>query len=325
MTDRASSSGLALDTSHALHPAAAHASHMATMGSSTAGTLIAAAVGGAVTLVAVYVTNWLAERREVRNRTSIENLHSADRAATEQVHRANREDDLHREQMRELRPIVDDATRALFDLWSAIGPFLIADSRELQCEQGSDGPRAHMMEERPPSVEAFHDAYQRALDAHHRLLLRVEWNDTLHAPVGAAVSRAQEAWNAVVHETQTLPLEQKTRQQIARANQAAQQGYRELQDTACKRFAPAGLRGSERALLHVVIVRDKQRAEPLLAALRATYTNRTEGPSRDKGRFTIRDSEAEPGEARETLEAALDAVDAHWRDVIELQALPGAE
>ena len=302
-----------------------HVSHIATTGSSTAGTLIAAAVGGAVTVVAVYVTNWLAERREARNRRSLERLHSADREATEQVHRANREDELHREQMRELRPIVDDATRALFDLWSAIGPFLIADSRERQREQGSDGPRAHMMEERHPSVEAFRDAYKRALDAHHRLLLRVEWNDTLHSPVGAAVSRAQEAWNAVVHETETLPLEQKTRLQIARANQAVQQGYRELQETARKRFAPAGLRGSERALVHVLILRDQQRAEPLLAALRTKYTNRTEGPSKDEDRFTIRDSEAEPGEARQTLEAALDAIDSHWHDVIELQALPDAE
>jgi hypothetical protein len=103
---------------------AAHLARPLLAGSSTTSTLIAAGVGALFTLVAVYFTNKLAEKREERNRQTLENLHKADREATEQVHRSNREDDLHREQLRELRPIVDDATRALFGLWSALGAFI---------------------------------------------------------------------------------------------------------------------------------------------------------------------------------------------------------
>ncbi len=296
--------------------------HTPLAASSTTSTLIAAGVGALFTLVAVYFTNRLAEKREERNRQALENLHKADREATERIHRNNREDDLHREQLRELRPIVDDATRALFGLWSVLGAFITADTREQIREQGRD-QHIHMVEERRPNIDEFKLAYERSKDAHHRLLLRVEWNDTLHAPVGAAVSRAQEAWNAVVHETQTLPLEKKARLQIQRANQAAQQGYRELQETARKRFAPGGLRGSERALVHVLIVKDKQRAESALTALRTSRANKTEGPSKEGGRFTIRDSEADPGEARKALEVELGVIDQNWRDGLELQPPPG--
>jgi hypothetical protein len=295
--------------------------HAPLAASSATSTLIAAGVGALFALVAVHFTNKLAEKREERNRQTLENLHKADRAATEQVHRNNREDDLHREQLKELRPIVDDATRALFDLWSALGAFLTSDTRAQIREQGRE-QHIHMMEERRPSIDEFKRAYERAKDAHHRLLLRVEWNDTLHAPVGAAVSRAQEAWNAVVHETQSLPLEKKARVQIQRANQAAQQGYRELQETARKRFAPESLRGSEHALMHVLIVKDKPRTEPFLTALRASRVGKTEGPSKEEGRFTIRDSEADPGEAREALEAELDAIGENWRDALELRSPP---
>jgi hypothetical protein len=209
----------------------------------------------------------------------------------------------------------------MFDLWSALSAFIVCDTREQIREQGRE-QHIHMMEERRPSIDEFKLAYERAKDSHHRLLLRVEWNDTLHAPVGAAVSRAQEAWNAVVHETQSMPLEQKARLQIQRANQAAQQGYRELQETARKRFAPGGLRGSERALVHVLIVKDKPSAEPFLTALQTSRVGKTEGPSKDEGRFTIRDSEADPGEARKALEAELDAIDQDWRDALELQPSP---
>jgi H+/gluconate symporter-like permease len=103
--------------------------HTPLAGPSTTSTLIAAVVGAVFTLVAVYFGNKFAEQREERNQQTLESLHKADREATEQVHRDNREDNLHREQLRELRPIVDDATRALFDLWSALGAFLTSDTR----------------------------------------------------------------------------------------------------------------------------------------------------------------------------------------------------
>jgi hypothetical protein len=73
--------------------------------------------------------------------------------------------------------------------------------------------------------------------------------------------------------------------------------------------------------MHVLIVKDKRRAEPFLAAVRDSRANKTEGPSKE-GRFTISDSEADPGEAREALEAELDAIGKNWRNALELQPPP---
>lgn len=299
-----------------VHPPAATSTGASTL----IGAVIGALIGALFTLVGVYVANKLAEKREDQSRQALEALHRADREATEQVHQRNREDDLHREQLRELRPIVDDATRALADLSSAVAPFLIADARAKKEQQGLDGPRPHMMEERTPSTDEFKSAYQRALNAHHCLLLRVEWNDTLHSPVGEAVGRAQEGWNAVVHETHTMPLDAEVRQRVQAVNQAAQRGYRDLQETARKRFAPSGVRGSERALVHLLTVKDRQAAEPILAALRDSHPNRTQGPTKEEGWFTIRDSEADPGEARAALEAELARIDTDWHGALEFRS-----
>lgn len=45
------------------------------------------------------------------------------------------------------------------------------------------------------------------------------------------------------------------------------------------------------------------------------------GPSKDEGRFTLRDSETDPEEARRSLEAELDAIRRDWHHVLELQPL----
>jgi hypothetical protein len=74
--------------------------------------------------------------------------------------------------------------------------------------------------------------------------------------------------------------------------------------------------------VHVLIVKDKPRAEPFLTALRTSRVAKTEGPSKEEGRFTISDSEADPGEAQKALEAELDAIGQDWRDALELQPPP---
>jgi len=258
-------------------------------------------VGAASALLGVYVFNRAATKREHVNRE-----------ATETRERTGREADVQRERERELRVLTDDAVRALKDMWRALGPFVM-----VKVAQQTDQP-LYSPEHRPPSAEEFLDGYARLTDVHERLLLRVEWNDTLHAPVGAAATAAQGAWNPVVNEGTLVEKDPKSDNAISYALQQAQIGYRELQQTARERFAPGGLPGSQREVVLVLnVTTTREAAEPFLVALRSSRPNKVLGPDKDS-RVTVRDAESEPGEARAKLEAALDAVGANWRQHLTL-------
>jgi len=263
--------------------------------------LATGAVGAASALLGVYVSNRAAAKRERVNRE-----------AAEARERTGREADVQRERERELRTLIDDAVRALKDMWRALGPFVMA-----KVAQQTDQP-LYSPEHRPPSAAEFLDAYARLTDVHERLLLRVEWNDTLHAPVGAAVTAAQGAWNAVVNEGTLVEKDPKADNAIGYALQQAQIGYRELQQTARERFAPGGLPGSQRqVVLALTVTTTREAAEPFLVALRSSRPNKVLGPDKDN-RVTVRDAESEPGEARAKLEASLDAAGANWRQHLTL-------
>jgi hypothetical protein len=262
-------------------------------------------VGGASALLGVYVSNRAAEKRERVNHD-----------ATEARERRGREADMQRERERELRALTDDAVRALKDMWRALGPFVM-----VKIAQQTDQP-LYSPEHRPPSAEEFLDAYARLTDVHERLLLRVEWNDTLHAPVGAAVTAAQGTWNAVVNEGTLAGKDPKGDRAISYALQQAQIGYSELQQTARERFAPGGLSGSQRQVVLVLnVTTTREQAEPLVAALRNSRPNKVLGPNNDN-RVTVREVESESGEARARLEASLDAIRADWRQHLALAPPP---
>ena len=267
--------------------------------------LATGAVGAASALLGVYVSNRAAGKRERVNRE-----------AAEARERAGREADVQRERERELRALTDDAVRALKDMWRALGPFVMA-----KVAQQTDQP-LYSPEHRPPSAAEFLDAYARLTDVHERLLLRVEWNDTLHAPVGAAVTASQGAWNAVVNEGTLVEKDPKADNAIGYALQQAQIGYRELQQTARERFAPGGLPGSQRqVVLALTVTTTREAAEPFLVALRISRPNKVLGPDKDN-RVIIRDAESEAGEARARLEASLDAIRADWRQHLALAPPP---
>lgn len=297
------------------HLGAAHSAHDAGVAAaSIAGTLAAAGVGGALSLLGgllgVRLANRAAKERERQSQQAAAALAKEQRAA-----------DLQRERLRELRPIIDDAAHAMSDLWRVLGTISTVHSR-LKYEK----PELHMPEERPPSVAEYLDAYERLRDAHDRLLLRVAWDDTLHAPVGRALVAAQGAWNAVTQEAERLPLSDDANRKIRFANSEVQLGYRELQETARERFAPGGLEGSQRAVVLILRLRSppsgpirntNPQAERFLAPLRLARHAKVVGPDKD-GRVVVRDAESEPGEARARLQSDLDAIGRDWREVLAL-------
>jgi hypothetical protein len=146
--------------------------------------ILAGLLGAATAIVAGQIANRNAERREARNRAA----------------------DEHRERLRDLRAVTDDAARAMRDMWTVLGAFAYAIPR-------GDPPtsRRSPTEAREPDADSFIEVYERLTDAHVRLLNRVEWGDTLHSPIGRAVIDVQQAYNAVVHEDPYEP----------RANQSA--------------------------------------------------------------------------------------------------------
>jgi hypothetical protein len=256
----------------------------------------------------------IAEERAAHDRREAEERAARDRAALEALHRADREADHQRERLHELRLIVDDAVRAMYDMWTVLGIFVITSLRM------GPAPHAHLMEDREPSVQEFVEVYGRLRDAHVRLLARVPWDDTLHAPVGSAITAAQAAWNAVVNEG--FPRSEEADRLIAYANQQASIGFQELQDTARARFAPGGLEGSLRAVVLVLHVRgNKEQSELYLAPLRLARHAKVMGPDAN-GRVIVRDQESESGAARASLESDLDAIGAGWRQVLELDPPP---
>lgn len=228
----------------------------------------------------------------------------------------SREAEEHREWLRDLRAVTDDAAIALNDLWVILGSFMYAVPR-------GDPPvsRRSPTEARDPDPAAFIDAFERLRHAHLRLINRVEWGDTFHAPVGRAVSDTQAAFNAIVHEDPTAPREQASDAAIGNAVGAIQHGLRELQETCRQRFAPLGLPGSRYTAVIVLNVKKSgEQTDKLLAALRLDSRRhaKVSGPDKD-GRVVVRDDEARQGEARERLIQSLETADPTWRTLVDLQ------
>lgn len=229
---------------------------------------------------------------------------------------STREAEEHRERLRDLREVTDDAAVALNDLWVILGSFLYAVPR-------GDPPvsRRSPTEARDPDPEAFVDAFERLRHAHLRLLNRVEWGDTFHSPVGRAVSDVQAAFNEIVYEHPLAPRDPKSDGAIGKANGSVQHGLRELQETCRQRFAPLGLPDSRYAAVIVLNVKKSgDQTDKILAALRvdASRHAKVSGPDKD-GRVVVRDDEAREGEARERLVQSLEAADPGWRALLDIQ------
>jgi hypothetical protein len=109
--------------------------------------IAAGIIGAATAIVAGQTANKNAERREAQNR----------------------EADEHRERLRDLRMVTDDANLALCDLWSILGAFAYA------IPVGNPPvSRRSPTEARHPDSAEFVDAYERLSEAHIRLLNRVD-------------------------------------------------------------------------------------------------------------------------------------------------------
>lgn len=262
--------------------------------------IMAGLLGAATAIVAGQIANRNAERREARNRAA----------------------DEHRERLRDLRAVTDDAARAMRDMWTVLGAFAYAIPR------GSPPTsRRSPTEAREPDADSFIEVYERLTDAHVRLLNRVEWGDTLHSPVGRAVIDVQQAYNAVVHEDPYEPRANQSANAILKAIGSAQHGLRELQENARERFAPLGLKDSRYAAVLILTVKRRgPRTDELLVALRLEPPRhaRVVGPDKD-GRVTVRDEEAREGEARTRLVASLDAAGRDWTDHLALEPASEAD
>jgi hypothetical protein len=188
--------------------------HHTMIASVSLGTALATlATGGVIAVLSVWLTNKTAERREERNRTAAEQRDQRNRDAAAQLQREQREADLQRERLAELRPIIDDAVRAMGDLWTETGVILVTSNR-LKYNK----PELHLPEERPPDAAAFLDAYKRLGDASNRLLQRVTWDDTLHSPVGRTAVAAANALNAVRQEAEHPPLSDGANRLVSEVN-----------------------------------------------------------------------------------------------------------
>jgi hypothetical protein len=267
----------------------------------------------ALTAVLVVVTGYYAWQ----NRQMVLEMRRARDLAIE-----TRQAEEHRERLRDLRAVTDDAARALHDLWVILGAFVYAIPR-------GDPPasRKSPIETKEPDAPAFVDAFERLRDAHLRLLNRVEWGDTFHSPVGRAMSDTQAAFNAIVYEDPYAARDQKSDAAISRALGSVQHGLRELQDTCRRRFAPLGLPDSRYAAVMVLRVKKGgARTDQLLAALRTDRARhaKVQGPDHE-GRVVVRDDEAVPGEARARLVASLERAASDWNTYLDLDPADDSE
>ena len=259
----------------------------------------------------------VAETRAADDRREAEERARRDRAAQEELHQADREDDHERERLREVRVIVDDAIRALGDMWEVLGIFAITDLRQ------HDPPPPiwpHLQHDRVPSKAEFFEVFDRLRDACVRLSARIRADDTLFAPAWRAYIAADQAWNAV--DKASFPLNDEANRLISQANAAASTGYQELRETARERFAPEGLEQSRYQVSLVLRMRTQAaQAEPVLAKLRGERIGRVIGPDGD-GRIVVRDHEATAGDARERLEADLQRLHPGWKQLLVLEPSP---
>jgi hypothetical protein len=225
--------------------------------------------------------------------------------------------DEHREQLRELRLLADDATSALSDLWRVLGTFVSAIPR-------GNPSTAHRspIESREPDPREFIEVYDRLRRAHLRLMNRVEWSDTFHIPVGRALVDAEAAYNVIVHEDPHAVRDRKSEQAILKATASASRGLRNLQETSRARFAPLRMPDSRYDVLVIMTVKQRGScAEEILAALRNERGQHGTiiGPDTD-GRIMVTDDEGSRGEGRARLIASLEALAADWRDYFEIEA-----
>ena len=260
-----------------------------------------------LTAVLVVVTIYYA----VQNRRMVLEMERARKLAVEQ-----RKLDEHREQLRELRLLTDDATCALSDLWRVVGTFVSAIPRG-----NPPVARRSPIESRDPDPKEFIEVYDRLRRAHLHLMNRVEWSDTFHIPVGRALSDTQAAYNAIVYEDPHDVRDRESEQAILKASASASRGLRDLQETSPARFAPLRMPDSRYSVLVVMTVRQRGlRADEILAALRSDRGQHGTiiGPG-DDGRVMITDDEGSRGEGRARLVASLDGLAADWRDYFQVE------
>ncbi len=259
----------------------------------------------------------VAETRAADDRHEAEERARRDRAAQERLHQADRQDDHERERLREVRTIVDDAIRALGDIWEVLGIFVIADLRQ----RDSPPPiRPHLQHDRAPNKAEFFEVFDRLRDACVRLGARIRADDTLFAPAWRAYIAADQAWNAI--DQARFPLNEDAGRLISHANAAASSGYQELRETARERFAPDGLEQSRYQVSLILTLRTQAaRAEPVLAKLRSERVGRVIGPD-GGGRIVVRDHEAAAGDARARLEADLQRLHPGWNQLLVLEPSP---
>ena len=163
-------------------------------------------------------------------------------------------------------------------------------------------------------------AYGRILDASVRLQLRVEWGDTLHAPVGHALSRAQEAWNVIVLEDPHGVRSEDAKHKISRANSAASTGYEELMVACRKRFSPEPLPGTELNVSVVFSVEARgPRLDEIVTILRKPerYRGKVTGPTKEN-RLVVGTCEGIAGEAQSRVIAVLDEQASDWRTYLAI-------
>lgn len=260
-----------------------------------------------LTAVLVVVTIYYA----VQNRRMVLEMERARTLAIEQ-----RKIDEHREQLRELRLLADDATGALSDLWRVLGAFVSAIPRG-----NPPTARRSPIESREPDPREFIEVYDRLRRANLRLMNRVEWSDTFHIPVGRVLADAQAAYNVIVHEDPHAVRDRASEQAILKATASASGGLRHLQETSRARFAPLRMPDSRYEVLVVMTVKQRgPREEEILAALRNERGQHGTiiGPDSD-GRVMVTDDEGSRGEGRARLIASLDALAADWRDHFEIE------
>lgn len=258
--------------------------------------LIGAAIGFAGALVAVHIASRKAERREARGRAL--------------EHQLERE--------RDLRSVVDEAGRALREMADVLSAYTSA---------AIDASR-HIPRSRPrradPDVVAFTRAYKQLLDAHVRMSLRVEWTDALHAPVGHALARVQEAWVELAQVDPFTKRDHESLQKLLRATTAASTGWRDLQVVARERFAPTPLPGTRTMAMIVFEVLGAEEGADVSDLVNGLQKPgvRPRRAYRDTNRVIVQDAEVRPGEALMAVELELATVDPDWRDRLRL-VVPG--
>ena len=237
----------------------------------------------------------------------------ATRAETERREERNRQADEHRERVRDLRLVVDDAARALRDMWSITGAFSYAIPRS-----NPNALSRSPTESRDPDPDAFDKAYRRLLDVSVRMQLRVARDDVLHAPVQRAVTACQQAFNTFMLQDPEGPRSREDEHLILKAGSAASTGYQELLEAARQRLAPGDLPQALRSFNVAFDVKQRgERLEALMASLRQApeLRWRITGPTSNDVLMLRIDAETRD-QAADRATKALTKADSQWHDLV---------